>query len=115
MKTKTKIDKQSKRKSNSDLVQTILLCKKNKAWLEVAGILATTRKNKVAVNLSQIKEDCVIPGKVLSVGEVKKAKVVAFNFSEKAKEKILKAGGTVVYMADEIKKNKEMKGLKLLK
>ena len=115
MKSKTKIGKQLKRKLNPNLVETILLAKKNKNWLGVAGILSSTRKNKVEVNLDKIKEDCVVPGKVLSQGEAKKAKVVALNFSKRSKEKILKAGGEVVYIGEEIKKNKEMRGLKILK
>lgn len=115
MKSKTKIETQTKKKLNPELVETIRLAKKTKAWLGVAGILASTRKNKVQINLDKIKEDCVIPGKVLGQGEAKKAKVVAFSFSERAKQNILKVGGNVVYIKDEIKQNPEMKGLKVLK
>ncbi len=115
MKSKTKIEKQSKRKLNPELVETIRLAKKHKAWQEVAGILSSSRKNKIQYNLSQIKKDVIIPGKVLSQGEASKHKIVAFAFSEKAKEKILKAGGKSINILDEIKNNKDMKNLKLLK
>lgn len=114
MKSKTKIEKQTKKKTNPELVETLRLLKKHKAWLGVAAILSTTRKNHVAVNLDNITQDCVVAGKVLSQGYAPKTKVVAFAFSERAKEKILNAGGKVMYIKDEIKSNPEMKGLKIL-
>lgn len=114
-KSKTKIEKQTKKKLSPLLVETIRQAKKHKAWLEVAGILSTPRRKKIQVNLDKIKEDLVVPGKVLSQGEAKKNRVVAFSFSERAKEKIVKAGGQAINMLDEIKKNPEMKGLKVLK
>ncbi|MFH1326775.1 MAG: uL15 family ribosomal protein [archaeon] len=114
MKSKTKIEKQTKKKHNPELVETIRLAKKSKAWLKVASILSSSRKNKIQINLNEIKEDVVVPGKVLSQGEIGKTKVVAFSFSEKAKEKIVKAGGKTINILDEIKSNPEMKGLKIL-
>ena len=42
-------------------------------------------------------------------------KVVALNFSEKAKEKLKKAGCEVRTIMEEIEKNKEAKGVKILK
>ena len=57
----------------------------------------------------------VIPGKVLSQGEITKKKIIALNFSKKAKEKIEKAGGKALSILEEIKLNPEMKGLKILK
>ncbi len=122
MKSKTKIQKQAKRKTNLNLIKTILEAKKNKAWLEVAGILAGPRKNKKNLNIGEIEKRAenskivVIPGKVLSSGEInKKVKIVALNFSEKAKEKILKAGSTISTILEEIKINPEGKGIKILK
>lgn len=118
MKSKTKIEEQTTRKSNSELIETLRLAKKNEKWMDIATILSSPRRNKIQVNLDKIgKEegDVLIPGKVLSQGETKSKKVVAFAFSEKAKEKILKAGGKVVYIMDEIKQNKDMKNLKILK
>ncbi len=114
-KSKTKIEKQTKKKSNPELVETIRLAKKHEKWLEVAGVLSTPRRKKIEINLDKIKEDSIVPGKVLSGGEATKHKVVAFSFSEKAKEKILKAGGKAINIIEEIKQNPEMKGLKILK
>jgi large subunit ribosomal protein L18e len=122
MKNKTKIEKQLKRKTNSDLVNTIIVAKKKNGWLEIAGILSSPRVKKINVNLDKINEETkegeivVVPGKVLSEGELnKKLKIVAFNFSEKAKEKILNAKGEVLNILDEIKKNPEAKGVKIIK
>ena len=122
MKSKTKIEKQTKKKTNSDLVETIRLAKKNKKWLEVASLLSVPRSKMSEVNLDKIdyeskeKERILIPGKVLSQGEVnKKIRVIALGFSESAKIKLLNAKCDVAYIGDEIKNNPEAKGIKILK
>ena len=122
MKNKTKIEQQLKRKNNSELVDTIIAAKKKKAWLEVAGILSSPRVKKINVNLDKINEEAkdgetiVIPGKVLSEGELnKKVKIIAFSFSGKAKEKILNAKGEVLNILDEIKKNPDAKNVRIIK
>ena len=124
MKSKTLIEKQANRKLNLELVETIILAKKNKAWLKVAGLLSQPRRKKIQINLNVINKELkqgeigVVPGKVLSLGEIEKGKkirVAGLNFSEKAKEKLLKAGCEVVLLKDEIKKNKEAKAVKILK
>jgi len=122
MKTKSLIEKQLKRKTNLGLVETIIAAKKNKAWREIAGLISTPRKRQVSINLSDIDkkskqgEIIVIPGKVLSQGELnKKIKIVALNFSEKAKEKIIKSGSEAISMLKEIKSNTDAKGIKILK
>ncbi len=57
-----------------------------------------------------------MPGKILSEGSIdKKIKVVAFNFSEKAKAKLIKEGCEVKSILEEIKSNPEAKGLKIIK
>jgi len=122
MKTKTKIGKQIKRKTNPELVETIKTAKKNKRWIEVAAILSGPRKNFVNLNLGEIDnqvkdgEIIVIPGKVLSQGEItKKIKIVALNFSEKAEEKIKKAKMSSSGIAEEIKKNPYAENVRFLK
>jgi len=58
----------------------------------------------------------VVPGKILSQGEFdKKIKVVALNFSDKAKEKLKKSGLEISTILEEVKKNPEAKGVKILK
>lgn len=121
MKTKSKIEKQLQRKRNSKLIETIIACKKNKAWLKVAEILSGPRKNRTNINLEElnkkVKEEktIVVPGKVLSQGELdKKIKIVALGFSEKAEEKLKKSGTETLTILEEIKKNPEAKGVKIL-
>ena len=122
MKTKTKIEQQLKRKTNPGLVATIISAKKKNAWQEVAALLSSPRVKRINVNLDKINEEAkdgetiVVPGKILSEGELnKKLKIAAFSFSEKAKEKILNAKGEVLNIADEIKKNPDAKGVKIIK
>jgi len=122
VKTKTKISKQLDKKTSSELVKTVISAKKNEAWFDVAKILSGPRKKRVNLNLSEIdekvkgSEGVIIPGKVLSQGSVnKKIKIVALGFSEKAMEKLLSAKCEVSNILEEIKKNPNAKGLKILK
>jgi large subunit ribosomal protein L18e len=122
MKTKTQIEKQLKRKKNTELVETIIAAKKNKAWLEVAGVLSGPRRNRININLEEIDKEAkegetiIVSGKVLSQGEItKKVKIASLNFSEKAKEKLLNAKCELSNILDEIKKNPQAKNIKVLK
>lgn len=122
MKRKSIIESQLRKKTNPELVETIIKAKKNEKWIGVAGILSSPRVNRININLDRINKEAkegeiiIVPGKVLSQGELnKKIKIVAFNFSEKAKEKILKAKGEILSIAEEIKKNPEAKGVKIIK
>lgn len=122
MKTKSKISKQIERKTNSELVEAIVLAKKNSAWLEIASILSGPRRKRKDINLEELdkisdkEKIIVVPGKILSDGEFnKKVKIVALAFSEKAREKLLKAGCEVLTIPEEIKSNPSAKGIKLIK
>lgn len=122
MKSKSQIEKQLVKKTNLELVKTIIEAKKKKEWVEIAGILSGPRINKVNVNLDKINseakegETILVPGKVLSQGEInKKIKIIALKFSEKAKEKILKAKGETISISDEIKKNPDKKNVRIIK
>lgn len=121
MKTKTFIEKQLKRKTNPELVITIIEAKKKKKWLEVASILSSPRINKVEINLDKINDTAkegevvVVPGKVLSQGKLdKKIKIAALSFSESAKEKISKTKGETLTILEEIKKNPDAKNIRIL-
>jgi large subunit ribosomal protein L18e len=122
MKSKTKIDKQIRKKTSKELVETIINLKKHDKWLDVARILSGSRKNMVNFNLEKINnktnegEIVIIPGKVLSQGEVnKKIKIIAFGFSEKAKEKLSKSKIEFSSINEEIKTNPTAKGITILK
>lgn len=121
MKSKTKIEKQIQKKSSRELVETIIACKKKIKWLEVAGILSGPRRKSINLNLGEINEKSeegdkvVVPGKVLSQGEIdKKIKIIAMRFSEKAREKLLKSKTQVSSIVEEIKKNPEAKAIRIL-
>ena len=121
VKTKTKIENQIRKKTNDELVETTIAAKKRDKWLEVASILSGPRRESIDLNIGQIdflaKEGdiVVIPGKVLSQGELtKKIRIVAYKFSEKAKEKLLKEKIQISSIMDEIKKNPEAKGVRIL-
>ena len=122
MKSKTKISKQLERKTNPELVETILAAKKNSGWIEIASILSGPRRKRKNINLNELdklvdkEKIIVIPGKVLSEGEFnKKAKIIALSFSEKAKEKLLNAKCGVSSILEEIKSNPSAKDVKILK
>ncbi len=70
-------------------------------WGRLADDLSRTTRQRREVNLYRINnakegETAVVPGKVLSKGDLnKKTTVAAFRFSEKAKEKINKTGKAI--------------------
>jgi len=120
--SKTQLKNRIETKTNPELVETLKLCKDHKAWYGVGQILSWTRKERVEVNLSRINNEAkageviVVPGKVLSQGDLdKKIKIVALKFSESAKEKLDKAKIEYSFIFNEIKKNPEAKGIKVLR
>ena len=124
MKSKTLIEKQMKRKLNPEIVETIILAKKNKKWIEAAGMLASPRRKKLSLNFDEIEKKAekikeniiVVPGKVLGDGELKKKiKLVALSFSKHAEEKLKKGKADFSTIKDEIKSNPEAKNVKVLK
>jgi len=122
MKPKSKIEKQLRNKKNPELVETIITAKKQKEWLKIASILSGPRSNRLNLNLKELNEKAkdgekiLVPGKILSLGDIdKKIKIVALNFSEKAKEKLLKSKCEIFTIGEEIKKNPTAKGVKILK
>ena len=122
MKSKSQIEKQLEKKTNPELVKTIIEAKKKKNWNGIAAVLSGPRVKRINLNLDKINgeakegETVIIAGKVLATGELdKKIKVVALGFSEMAKEKILKNKGEVLTIIEEIKKNPEAKNVRFLK
>jgi len=122
VKSKTKIEKQTLKKRNPEIVETIRAAKKKEKWLKVAAILSGSRRKMPSLNLTDIEkgskegDTVVVPGKVLSQGEInKKIKVVALGFSERAREKLMKSKSDPTTMLEEIKKNPDAKGVKVLR
>ena len=54
IKSKTRIEKQLNSKRNPELVETIILAKKNPAWIEIASILSKPSRNRTQLNLERI-------------------------------------------------------------
>jgi len=114
MTTKTKINKKMKNKTNPTVAQAIFLAKKNN-MIKLATLLSRSSKRRVEINLDKIesckKETVIVPGKVLSLGEIKtKHKVYAMAYSERAKEKLKKAGCEVKMLIDALRENKKLDG-----
>ena len=81
-------------------------------WDYIAELLERPARRRVAVNISKINryardgEVVVVPGRVLGAGFISKpVDVAAVWFSEKAIEKIVAAGGKVMFIGDLIKEN----------
>lgn len=116
MLSKTKINKRMKKKTNSILIETILLAKKSSP--EIASAISVSARKQAKINLSKINKAkakvVIIPGKVLSLGEVdKKIEVYALGFSEKAKEKLKKASckaETLIEKLKSMKKGEKLEG-----
>jgi large subunit ribosomal protein L18e len=90
-------------------------------WKDVALRLQKSSKNWPEVTLKRIdkhvneKETALVPGKVLSSGELtKKIPIAAWNFSDKAKQKITDAGGTAMTIEELLKKNPEGKNIRIM-
>lgn len=114
---KTRIEKRMKKKKDSLLVETIIKLKKTNP--DVAKELAKPKRRWATVNLKEIdliEGDVIVAGKVLSAGELgSKKKIVAWSFSEKAKEKINENKGSAILLIEEIKKNPELNGLSMIR
>ena len=70
----------------------------------------------VYVKETEEGDTVVVPGKVLSNGEInKKIRIVALSFSKEAEEKLGKKKCEVVSILEEIKVNPKAEGIKILK
>ena len=95
----------------------------NKApiWKDIALRLEKSSRSWPVVNLDKIdrytgeKETALIPGKVLSNGEItKKISIAAWSFSEKAEEKIKKSGSKHMTIEELMKYNPKGKDIRIL-
>lgn len=116
--SKHQIDKRTERKTNSELVETIELAKKNN-HLDLAKKLSTPRKRQIKTNLETLndlkEEKIIVPGKVLGSGNLKKKlSVYALDFSEQAESKLKKAGCEFRTIKQEIEKNPKLTGVKVI-
>lgn len=89
-------------------------------WKRIATDLEMSTNQRRIVNLSKIDRYCsdgdivVVPGKVLSMGELtKKVTVAAYSFSGNAFEKINKVG-KAIYIDELVKKNPKGSKVKII-
>jgi large subunit ribosomal protein L18e len=89
-------------------------------WKRIAQDLERPTRERRAVNLSRINrftkenETVIVPGKVLSVGELDhKVTIAAFRFSKVAKDKINKAGAALT-IKELLQKHPPAKDLKII-
>lgn len=116
MVSKTHIERRLRKKTNPELVEAVIQLKRTNPV--IAKEIVKPSRDRKEINLDKLnlpKGDVLIAGKVLSSGNLDSAKkVVAWSASEKAIEKIKKAGGSFVRIAEEIKKNPELKNLEVV-
>ncbi len=94
---------------------------KSRFWKRVLEEVNKPSRQRREVNLYKIDqfaqdgETILVPGKVLSVGELnKKVDVAAMKFSSEAKEKILGAKGKALSISELLHKNPEGKKVRIL-
>ncbi|MBU0898357.1 MAG: 50S ribosomal protein L18e [Nanoarchaeota archaeon] len=94
--------------------------KKAPVWRTVAKALNKSRRKRIEVNVYDIEknakkgETIIVPGVVLSNGDMKKAlNVAALRFTPTAKAKIERAGGKCMHIEDLLKAHATGKGAKI--
>ncbi len=120
--SKTKLKRRAGKKTNPILVETISGALKNQNWREIAKLLSASARKNISVNLfeidkqTKIGDTVIIPGKVLSKGNVtKKIRICALAISETAKEKLKETKSEIVSILEEITKNPQAEGVKVLR
>lgn len=90
-------------------------------WKDIALRLEKSSKNWPVVNLDRIdkyiknNEIALIPGKVLSTGNLtKKVTIAAWSFSDKSFEKIKKAGGKYISIDELMNSNPKGENIRIL-
>ncbi len=90
-------------------------------WRDLADHLSKSKRRRIAVNLSRLnrhtkaRETAAVPGKVLGAGSVNHPiNVAAFDFSEHARSKILKAKGKCLSIKALMEKNPKGTNVKVI-
>ena len=110
------MERQTTREQTRNLISSLKTeASKSEApiWKRVATELERPRRNRRVVNFSRINsfakdgEVLLIPGKLLAGGGIleRKVTVIAFNFSNKAANKIKAAGSTIQTIEEALKSN----------
>jgi len=115
------------KKTNPTLIALVQKLKKKSyendapIWKDIALRLEKPLRNWPEVNLDRIdrytkaNETALIPGKVLSTGNLtKKVSIAAWSFSGKSQEKIKKAGSKYMSIEELVKNNPKGKDVRIL-
>ncbi|MDP3989850.1 MAG: 50S ribosomal protein L18e [archaeon] len=93
----------------------------SKFWKRIVTDLKKPSRQRRTVNVYKIDkvakdgDTVIIPGKVLSVGDLtKKVNVAAFTFSTEAAKKITDAKGTIMTIEELLKQNPDGKKVRIL-
>lgn len=103
------------------LLEVEMKALQSRFWKRIAFDLKKPARQRRIVNVYKIEqyardgETIIVPGKVLSVGDLtKKVDVAAFQFSAGAKEKIIQANGKALTIQELLKNNPEGKNVRIL-
>ncbi len=119
MVSKTQLDKRKQRKTNVETVALVNFLKKQKAplWKTLATLITRPRRKAIAVNIEKINkltnggEIAIVPGKILSKGELThETAIIALRFSEQARKKLAKKANLMT-INEFIKKQKDFKNI----
>jgi len=116
--SKTQISKRILKKKNPEIVNTILMAKKNNL-LDLAKRLSGPISKYTKINLEDLnnydEKKIMVVGKVLGSGEIdKQIKVSALGFSKQAEEKLIKANCEIKTIKDEMESNNKLEGVKII-
>ena len=111
----------SNTKLNALIVELKSKARETPLWKRVASDLEKPSRQRRQVNLYKLNrhakdgEVMLVPGKVLSLGDLdKKITVAAFNYSAAAKKKIEDKQGSALTIAELFKKNPQAKGIRII-
>ena len=90
-------------------------------WKRIAAKLSSSRRRRIEVNLADIErhseknDTIIVPGVVLSNGELSKPlKIAAWKFSDSARKKIEKSKGQAIEINELLKENPKGSKVKII-
>ena len=116
--SKTQISIRTKKKKNPEIVETIVLAKKNNL-LDLSKKLSMARSKYKDINLDELEkvegDRILVVGKVLGSGNIsRKIGVAALSYSKQAREKLKNAGCDVKTIKEALNKNPTLDGVTIL-
>ena len=115
------------RSRNPELLKLIRCLRKGASendaaiWRDVANRLSTSKRKRIAVNLSRLnrhtkgKDTVVVPGKVLGAGRLGHPLVIAaFAFSDEARSKITQAKGKCLPILELLEANPKGSNVRII-